>query len=302
VTGSPAIGSRTIGDVRVEGDPREARSTEGVRDLVIVATVVVALSRFVDGPLAWAIAALLLAGVALAALQIIGEADPAGQSAGVAIESVISPALAAVAGAGLLRLVPLGLWLVPAFAFVAWFLDRVTSTEARLARASGPPSGADRTTLLVQGLVAAFGGFIGVAALGPGGLSLFGPPASAGGNAVDVLVKVPALELGLLAVADGVVAFLLGYRLAALRSSNARDVLWAASTAAAVVTITAAFLRSIDIPGLLGPALLVLVLFLWDAIHGSAPARRQDPRRYWEAALLVVLGIVVIVWSIGLRA
>jgi len=287
------IGSRTIAGVR---------STDGVRDLVVAATVVIGLSRFVDGPLAWAIAAVLLAGVALAALQIIGDADPAAQSAGVAIESVISPALAALAGAGLLRLVPIGLWLVPALAGVAWFLGRVTATEARLARASSPPSSGDRTTVLVQGLLAAFGAFIGIATLGPGGFSIVGPPATLVPSGIAAGAAASSLQLGLLAVADGIVAFLLGYRIAALRSSNVRDVLWAASTAAAVVTITAAVLRSIDIPGLLGPSLLVLVLFLWDAIHGSAPARRQDPRRVWEAALLVVLGIVVIVWSIGLRA
>jgi len=156
--------------------------------------------------------------------------------------------------------------------------------------------------VLVQGLLAAFGAFIGIATLGPGGFSIVGPPATLVPPGVAGGAAASSLQLGLLAVADGVVAFLLGYRIAALRSSNVRDVLWAASTAAAVVTITAAVLRSIDIPGLLGPSLLVLVLFLWDAIHGSAPARRQDPRRVWEAALLVVLGIVVIVWSIGLRA
>jgi len=50
------------------------------------------------------------------------------------------------------------------------------------------------------------------------------------------------------------------------------------------------------------PALLVLVLFLWDAIHGGAPSRRRDPRRRLEMALLVVLGLVVVGWSLGLRA
>ena len=94
---------------------------------------------------------------------------------------------------------------------------------------------------------------------------------------------------------------MLGYRIAALRSSVIRDVAWMASTAAAVVTITAALLRQLQIPGLLGPALLVLVLFLWDALHGSPPSRRRDPRRLAETALLVVLGLVIVAWSIGLR-
>ena len=269
------------------------RPIVGVRDLALAATIVIALSRFVDGQLAWLMVAILMLATALGALQIIGSADPAGSTAGVPIETLLPPALAAAAGAGALRIVPIGLLLIPALAVVAWFIDRVVSTEARLARASTPPSRADRTAVLVNGLVAAFGGFVGIAAIASGGLSVTGggiPPSTAG-----------PFELGGLAVADGLVAFLLGYRIAALRSSIVRDVAWMASTAAAVVTITAAVLRQIEIPGLLGPALLVLVLFLWDALHGSSPARRRDPRRIAETILLVVLGLVIVGWSIGLR-
>ena len=266
----------------------------GVRDLALAATIVIALSRFVDGPLAWLMAVVLLVATALGTLQIIGSGDAVASTAGVPIESLLPPALAAVAGAGLLRLVPIGLLLLPALAVVAWFIERVVTSEARLARATTPPSRSDRTEILVNGLVAAFGAFIGIAALAAGGITATGggvPPASSG-----------PFELGGLAVADGLIAFLLGYRIAALRSSVVRDVAWMASTAAAVVTITAALLRQIEIPGLLGPALLVLVLFLWDALHGSSPARRRDPRRIAETILLVVLGLVIVGWSIGLRA
>lgn len=269
------------------------KAPDGTRDLALAATIVVGLARFLDGPLAWLMGALLLAGVMFAALQILADADPAGPTVGVPIESVMSPGLAAAGGMGVLRLVPVGLVLVPVLAFVAWYILRTLTTEARLARATTPPSSADRTAVLVQGLVAAFGAFVGVAILLGGGL-----PDGAS-------TEVPSATLGdlaLLAVADGTIAFLLGYRIAALRSSSIRDVVWAASTAASVVAITAAILRSIQIPSLLGPALLILVLFLWDAIHGSAPVRRQDPRRVWEALLLVVLGLIVVGWSLGLRA
>jgi hypothetical protein len=111
----------------------------------------------------------------------------------------------------------------------------------------------------------------------------------------------PSLILGL-AAADGLVAFLLAYRVAALASTSIRDVGWAASAAALAVAIAAAALWSIAIPGLLGPALLVLVLFLWEAMHGGPRARRRDPRRIWETALLLALGVVVVIWSLGLRA
>lgn len=270
-----------------------SRPVAGVRDLAVASTVVIAMSRFVDGQLAWLMAVLLLAAVALGALQIIGSADPAGQTTGIPIESVIPPALAAVAGAGAIRIVPVGLLLIPALAVVAWFIERVTGTEARLARATTPPSSADRTSVLVEALLAAFGAFIGIAALAAGGLTL-------GSGGITPITAGP-FERGGLAVADGVVAFLLAYRIAALRSSIARDVAWMASTAGAVVTITAAVLRQVQIPGVLGPALLVLVLFLWDALHGAAPARRRDPRRLAETVLLVALGVVIVFWSIGLR-
>ena len=270
------------------------RPITGTRDLAVGATLVVALSRFGDGQLAWLMIVLLLVAVGLGALQVIGSNAPSGETTGIPIESVIPPALSAVAGAGLLRIVPIGLLLIPVIAGIAWFVERVTHTEARLARASSPPSAADRTEVLVEALVAAFGAFIGIAALAAGGLGISSggiPPAQAG-----------PFERGGLAVADGVVAFLLAYRIAALRTSNVRDVAWMATTAAAVVTIVAALLRQLAIPGVLGPALLVLVLFLWDAVHGAPPSRRRDPRRLAETVLLLVLGVVVVAWSIGLRS
>lgn len=266
-------------------------SSDG-RDLVLAATIVVGLSRFVDGELPWVMAALLLLAMALAGLQIVGDIDPAAQTAGVPIESVLLPAVAAVAGIGVLRAVPIGLLLIPAIAGVAWFLGLTLTTELRLAGSAAPPSSADRTAVLLQALVAAFGAFIGIAILVPAGL-----PDAAGVTASAASIA----DLAVLAIADGLIAFLLAYRVSALRTSNLRDVGWAASTAAAVVAIGAAAFRTIEIPSLLGPALLVLVLFLWDAIHGGSPARRRDPRRRLETALLVVLGLVVVGWSVGLR-
>jgi len=85
----------------------------------------------------------------------------------VPIESVLLPAVAAVAGMGVLRAVPVGLLLIPALAAVAWFLGRTLSTELRLAGSATPPSSADRAAVLIQALVAAFGAFIGIAILVP---------------------------------------------------------------------------------------------------------------------------------------
>jgi len=266
----------------------------GARDLAITVGVIVALSRFAPEGFVWPIAVVLLAAVYLGGLQIVGEADPAAESAGVPIESVFLPAAAALAALGAIRLVPVGIALAPAFVLAGGLIGLTLVTELRLARASGPPSSTDRTVVLVEILLVGFLGFAGVAALVPGGLPTPGDEAVALGPSPLAWVA----QAG----GDAVIAFLLAYRAAALRSSSFRDVVWFALTGTAVVAIAAVALRSIEIPRILGPALLVLVFFLWDAIHsGGRTRRRRDPRRLWETALLAVIGIAVIGWTLGQR-
>jgi hypothetical protein len=269
------------------------RGESGARDLAIAVGVVVALSRFAPDGFVWPIAVVLLAGVFLGALQIVAEADPAAHGTGVPIESLMLPAGAALAALGAIRLVPMGIVLVPAFFLAGGLVGLALITELRLARASGPPSSAERTAVLVQILIVGFLGFAGVAALVPGGLPVPG--------AIGQELAPDALSVAAQAAADALIAFLLAYRAAALRTSNLRDVAWFGLTGAAVVAIAAVALRSIQIQLILGPALLVLVFFLWDAIHSGGPVRRRDPWRAWETALLAVLAIAVIGWSIGIR-
>ncbi len=269
------------------------RGESGARDLAIAVGVIVALARFTPDAFVWPIAVALLAGVFFGALQIVAEADPASGSTGVAIESLILPGGAALAALGAIRLVPVGAVLLPAFLLSGGIVGLALVTELRLARASGPPSSTDRTAVLIQVLLIGFLGFAGVATLVPGGLPDPGEaPSPAGPDALAVIAQ---------ALGDAVIGFLLAYRTAALRTSNLREVAWFGLTGAAVVAIAAVALRSIEIPRILGPALLVLVFFLWDAIHSGGPVRRRDPWRVWETALLAVLAIVVIGWSIGIR-
>jgi hypothetical protein len=269
------------------------RGESGARDLAIAVGVVVALARFTPDAFVWPIAVALLAGVVLGSLQVVAEADPASGSSGVAIESLILPGAAALAALGATRLVPVGVLLVPAIAVGGGLVALALTTELRLARASGVPTSSDRMSVLIQVLVIGFLGFAGVATLVPGGLPVPGGQPFAGGpDAVAVVGQ---------AFGDALIGFLLAYRTAALRTSSLRDVTWFALTGAAVVAIVAVALRSIEIPRILGPALLVLVFFLWDAIHSGGPVRRRDPWRMWETAFLAVLVLVVIGWSIGIR-
>src|SRR6202008_1546012 len=108
-----AAGGAGVGLGRPRTMPR-GNGESGARELGITVGGIVALSRFAPEGFVWPIAVVLLAAVYLGALQIVGEADPAAQSAGVPIESVILPAGAALAALGAIRLVPVGVVLSPA--------------------------------------------------------------------------------------------------------------------------------------------------------------------------------------------
>ena len=262
------------------------------RDLAIAAVVIVGLSRLLEPPAVWAVAVLLLGAVLLGTLQVLAdEAPPTEASMGVPIESLILPSVAAVACLGAIRLVPFGLWLVPAL-LVTWLLvGRTLALEARIHAASEGLTADDRTAVLVTILLVGFLAFTGVAAMIPGALV---QPVVTGGT-------LPETNLLVLAGADALVAFLLGYRAASLRVVNLRDALWSALTYALAIAIGAAALRAMGIPRLIGPALLTLLFYLWDAFAGAAPSRRRDGRWLWQTGLLVVLGLAVIAWNLLLR-
>ena len=263
------------------------------RDLTIVAVTLVGLSRIVEAPLVWLVAAMLLATMLIGALQVLAdEASPAEAVSGVAVEALIVPAVAAVACLGAIRLVPFGLWLLPALA-VTWLLVRRTlALEARIQHAPTGLSADDRTAVLVTILLVAFVAFTGVAAIVPGGLVQ--PLGGAG--------PLPETNLLLLAGCDGIVAGLLGYRAVALRIGNLMDALWSAATYLAAIAIGAAALRAMEIPRLMGPALLTLAFYLWDALAGTHPARRRQRRWIWQTGLLAALGVVVTAWNLQLRS
>ncbi len=275
--------SRTIAPM----DVRLAR-----RDLAIAAVVIVGLSRLLEPPAVWAVAIFLLGAMLLGTLQVLAdEASPAEAAMGVPIESLILPSVAAVACLGAIRLVPFGLWLAPAL-LITWLLvGRTLALEARINAAPEGLTADDRTSVLVTILLVGFLAFTGIAAMVPGGLV---QPATDG-------AALPETNLLVLAGADAFVAFLLGYRAASLRVANLRDALWSALTYAIAIAIGAAALRAMEIPRLIGPALLTLLFYLWDAFAGSAPSRRRDGAWLWQTGLLAVLGLGVIAWNLLLR-
>ena len=271
---------------------RPMSTTGPARDLVVAASAVILLSTLVEGPAIWVVAGVLLAAVAFGTLQLLADGVAAASGPGVPVEALFTPAVASVAVLGSLRLVPEGFLVVPALLVGAWLQLRVIGTEARILASQTGPSGADRTAVVGTGLIVGFLAFLGAAALVPGSLPEPGTTA----------IGPTGAQLATLAAADAVIAFLLGYRAAALRTSNIRDVAWFALTSAIVVAIAAIALRVMEIQRVLGPALLVLVFFLWDAVHGASPTRRRDGRRLWETILLSILGLLVVAWSIRLHS
>lgn len=266
------------------------------RDLTLVAVTVVGLSRLVEPPAVWFVAIFLLGAMLLGALQVLGdeEARADGGALGVPVESLILPAVAAVACVGAIRLVPFGLWLAPALAATWLVVGRTLDLEARIVGSREDLGQSGRTAVLATTLLVAFLGFVGVAAAVPGGLVQPGDEGVAGG-------PLPESSLIVLAAGDALIAGLLGYRAAALRVTSLRDALWSAATYAAAIAIGAAALRAMEIPRLIGPALLALAFYLWDAVHATSPANRRDPRWLGQTVLLVALGILVLGWNLLLR-
>jgi hypothetical protein len=260
------------------------------RELVLVATILVAFARLVDRADAFLIAGLLPVVVLVAGSSALQSDERPGRP----FEALLIPATLTGGTAAAIHLVPAGLALVPALAAFAWGLDRVLAMELRLLTQLTGTTDADRTRILAAAVVTAFIAFTGIAVLVPGGLPEPGTTAADAGLTETWLL--------VLAIDDALVALLLGYRVAAARYGSARDAARSAITYAIVIAIAAGAVRAMDVPRLVGPAALTLVFYLWDALHATAPARRREPRFLWETILLAGLAVVVIAWNLRLRA
>jgi hypothetical protein len=278
---------RTIGAM----DARDESLALARRELVVVAVLLVAAARLVGRDNAFAVAGILPAAILLAGLGAFGRSEPRDRS----FEALLVPAVLTGGAAAAVHLVPIGLGLVPALVAFAVVLDRVLALELRLVAQAAGVTDADRSRVLLAAIAAAFVAFTGVATLVPGGL------AEPGGAAFGGSVSLTETGLVALAAVDALVALVLGFRVATFRFGTVRDAIRSALTYGIVVAVAAGAVRAIDLPRLVGPAVLTLVFYLWDALHGSAPARRRDPRFLWELLLLVLLGIVVVAWNLRLR-
>ncbi len=260
-------------------------------ELALVATLLVGLAAAIEPGDAFAVAGLLPLVMLLAGLGVLG-ADRVPERP---YASVLLPAVLTGAAAAAVHLVPSGLWLLAFLAALAVVLDRILVLEMGILAQPNSISDIERARVLAAAVLTAFVAFTGVAALVPGGLP---PPASSAAAGSSALTEG---WLVVLAVADALAAFVIGWRIAALRFGQPLEIARSALTYALVIAVVAGLIRAIDLPQLVGPAVLTLVFYLWDAQHGSAPARRQERRFLWEMTLLAALAIVVVFWNLRLQ-
>jgi hypothetical protein len=291
--GAPARLARHVPVPHHRVADKDAGVRLGGRDLVIAASTVVGMAAVLSGPLVWVAAILLLAATILGTLQVIGDVDGPAGDRGVPIETLFLPAVAAIGCLGAIRLVPVGLAILPALLLTGLLIDRSLAVEARLAAATQGPTADERSRALVAMLVVALVAFVGAAAIVPSGIAGLEPAGAP-------VAPLPLGDLVLLAAADAGIAAILGYRAAALRAASVREALWAALTYGVAIAVGAAAIRAMGIPRLIGPSLLMLLFYLWDTLHATSPSRRRDPRWIWETVALTGLGAIVAFWNLRL--
>jgi hypothetical protein len=257
------------------------------RELVLVATLLVGLSALVDPADAFVLAGLLPVAVLLAGLGVLKTSGAPSRP----YAALLLPAVLTGAAAAGVHLVPAGLWLIVAVAAFAIVLDRVVELESRIVLQVSGASESDRSQVLAAAVFTAFLAFTGVAALIPGGM-----PEPAGSPVAGSSTMTQGW-LAVLALGDALVALVIGWRISALRFGAPLGVARSAITYALVIAISAGLVRAIDLPRLVGPAVLALVFYLWDAQHASAPARRRERRFVLEMLLLAGLAVLVVTWN-----
>jgi hypothetical protein len=253
--------------------PRDVTSPSTVlarRELVLVAVILVAFTRLVEPADAFLISGLLPVVMLLAGIGVL-----ASEGTRRPFVHLLVPAVLTGGAAAAIHVVQAGLPMIPVLGVFAIVLDRILALEIRLLAQHTSPSEADRSRVLLTALLAAFIAYTGVATLALGWLVVL---------AFDVAL----------------VSRVLGFRLAVMRYGSAADAARSALTYALVIAVAAGAIRAIDIPLLLGPVILTLVFFLWDALHGTGRVRRRQPRFVVEVIVLAALGIVVIAWNLQL--
>jgi hypothetical protein len=257
-----------------------------VAELVTLVVGAAVVGLLLDGWPLWLAGIGVGLATALGAFVILAPRD----QRGVPIESLAFPAVAGTATLGIAHLAGVTWLAVPALSVGGALVAASILVECRTLAPAGEEDAGTRGLVVQLGLLVAFVAFAGIAGGIPGGLagSVSGAP-------------VEERHLALLVGAHGTVAFVLGYRISALRISTLRGAAWAAGTFAVVVAIATAAIRALAVPRLLGPAVLSVVFYLWSAYRAAPGAERRSAQWIWEYAVLAIAAAVTVAWNLLLR-
>ena len=266
----------------------DPRSDHARRELVLVAVLLVGLGRLVERPDAFLVAALLPVVILIAGLGILGD----GESRTRPFEALLIPAVAQPVA----RPRRSSSCLRGSASSRSWPGSRSCSTGRWCWRCASSPSRRVPPRRIERACCWRRWSPRSSPSRGSPPWCRAASPEPGGATSGSTLTEIWLLVL---AVDDALIALLLGYRVATFRYGTLRgrgslgaDVRrrWSPSRPERSA-------RS-DLPLLVGPAVLTLVFYLWDALHGTAPARRREPRFLWETILLVVLAVVVVAWNL----
>jgi hypothetical protein len=261
-----------------------------VANLTLLLVGLAGLAALLNGPALWFGYLIVGAAAAFGAFQLLGEIDPRG----VPVESLATPAGAALCTAGLAHLVGANAAMLAILAGGALLLAAALILETRLMGPADEARARRERQLVPLVVLLAFLGFAGAA-----GSVVAGLAAPLPGTNQAAAIDGPSLLL--MAVADGFIAFLLGYRLAATRAPDLIEAAWAAGTFAVVVGVAAAILRALALPLLLGPAVLAGVFYLWSAYRAAPGGERRSAGWLWEYLVLLVAVVGAVAWNLLLR-
>lgn len=259
-------------------------------NLAVLLVLLAAVASLLEGPAVWLGAIIVGATTAFCAFLFLADLDPRG----VPVETLATPVVAAVALVGMAHLAGVEPALGAILVGGGLLLVATLLLEARLMGPADAARARRERQLVPVVVLLAFVGFASVAGAIYAGLA--SPlPGSTEPAAID------QGSLLLLAVADGVIAFLLGYRLAAVRAPDLIEAAWAAGTFAVVTGVAAALLRALALPRLLGPAILAGVFYLWSAYRAAPGAERRSAGWIWEYLVLTLALAGVVAWNLLVR-
>jgi hypothetical protein len=266
--------------------------TEGARvaNLSLLLVGLAGLASLLPGPAFWFGLLIVAAAAAYGTFQLLGDLDPRG----VPVESLATPMVAAMCTAAIGHLAGANASLVVVLAAGGLLLAMTILLEQRLMGPADAARERHERRLVPLSVLLAFIGFAGAAGAVIAGLAEPLP----GSNTP---AEIDTGSLLLMAVADGTVAFLLGYRLSATRAPDLIEAIWAAGTFAVVIGVAAALLRALGLPLLLGPAVLAGAFYLWSAYRSALGSDRRSAGWLAEYFVLIVVLVAAVAWNLLLR-